>query len=229
MTIIKLSLIGIVMVSVLGATFATAGGGAGVNSIFRALESVIPYAAPAQPVSPTTVAQRVKPIIQADNNAGYDSQAQHDLWWNSACSAAAMTEILHAYGVKDVTIGQIIDVLYAHNPPYITPYGGLMTPDAWNYMMTSFHMKAVVYTNHSLSYDEIVRMTENEGIPVVLNVRDSQQLYYPALSVGHFLVAVGGTAAGLTIVDSSLYRISFLPYDELNYLWTGISIVITPK
>ena len=229
MTIIKLSLIGVVMVSVLGATFATAGGGSVTSSLFKALESVIPYSAPAQPVGPTTVAQRVKAIIQADDNAGYDSQAQHDTWWNSACSAAAMTEVLHAWGIKDVTIGQIIDVLYAHNPPYITPYGGLMTPDAWNYMMTSFHMHAVVHQSQSLSYDDIVRMTVNQGIPVVIGVRDTQQLYYPALSVGHFLVVVGGTAAGLNIVDSSLYRITFLPYDELNYLWTGLSVVITPS
>jgi hypothetical protein len=226
-TIIKLSLIAIVTFSVLVATFATAGGG-GVISLFQALGSVIPYSAPAQ-TGTTTVAQRVHPIIQADNNAGYDSQAQHDIWWDSACSAAAMTEILHAWGIMDVRIGQLIDVMYAHNPPYITPSGGLMTPDAWPYMMNSFHMQAAVHFNRSMSYDDIVRMTENQGIPVVIGVRDSQGLYYPALAAGHFLVAVGGSAAGLRIVDSSLYRITFLSYDQLNYLWTGLAVVITPS
>ena len=126
--LIKLSLIGIVTFSVLVATLATAGGD-GVINLFKALENVIPYAAPAQPAAATTVAQRVKPIIQASPDAGYDSQEQHDTWWNSSCSAAAMTEILHAWGIKNVTIGQIIDVMYAHNPPYITPGGGLQSPE----------------------------------------------------------------------------------------------------
>lgn len=120
-TFIKLSLIGIIVFAVLGATFATAGGG-NVNLLFHALGSVIPFSAPAQPASTTTVAQRVQPIIQADLNAGYDSKAQHDLWWDSACSAAAMTEVLHAWGVTNVTIGQLIDVMSAHNPPYITSW-----------------------------------------------------------------------------------------------------------
>ncbi len=225
-SLIKILLIVFVTVGVLTATLATAGGGA-VNNFFKALESVIPYSAPAQPAAPTTVAQRVKPIIQADENAGYDSQEQHDTWWNSACSAAAMTEILHAWGIKNVTIGKLIDIMYAHNPPYITPWGGLMTPDAWGYMMNYYHMHATVYKNHSFTYDDMVRITEVQGIPVVLNVRDTGQRYYPALSVGHFLVVVGGDAAGLKIVDSSLYRITYLSRDQVDYLWTGLNVVIT--
>lgn len=226
-TFIKLSLIAVIVLGVLGATFATAGDG-NANLLFHALSSVIPFSAPAQPAGQTTVAQRVKPIIQADLNAGYDSKAQHDLWWDSACSAAAMTEVLHAWGVQNVTIGQIIDVLSAHNPPYITSWGGLMSQNAWEYMMSSFHMRAVVQTNRAMTYNDIVNMTENQGIPVVLGIRDSGGLYYPAFDVGHFLVAVGGSAAGLQIVDSSLYRITYLPYNELNYLWTGETILITP-
>ncbi|HEU5368643.1 MAG TPA: C39 family peptidase [Ktedonobacterales bacterium] len=223
-TIIKLMLIGVVVFSVLGATFATAGGGS-FNALFRSLANVIPFSAPAQSGA-TTVAQRVQPIIQADINAGYDSRAQHDLWWDSACSAAAMTEILHAWGIKDVTIGQLIDVMYAHNPPYITPWGGLMSQNAWNFIMSSYRMQAIVQINHSMSYDDVVRMTEVQGIPVVLGIRDSGGRYYPAFGVGHFLVAVGGDSAGLRIVDSSLYRITYLSRDQLNYLWDGLTIVI---
>jgi hypothetical protein len=227
MTIIKLLLIVVVVFSVLAATFATAGGGE-VASFFKALESVIPYSAPAQPAAPTTVAQRVRAITQADINAGYDSREQHDIWWNSSCSAAAMTEILHAWGVQDVTIGQLIDVMSAHNPPYITPWGGLMSQNAWPYMMSNFHMKAVVYNNRSMSYVDIVHMTRDQGIPVVLGVRDTGERYYPALDVGHFLVVVGGDGSGLRIVDSSLYRITYLSYEQVDYLWTGFTVVITP-
>ena len=223
-TIIKLMLIGLVVFSVLVATFATAGGGS-FNALFRSLANVMPFSAPAQP-GITTVAQRVQPITQADINAGYDSRAQHDLWWDSACSAAAMTEILHAWDIKDVTIGQLIDFMYAHNPPYITPWGGLMSQNAWSYVMNSYRMQATVQTNHGMSYDDVVRMTEVQGLPVVLGIRDSGGRYYPAFGVGHFLVAVGGDSAGLRIVDSSLYHITYLSREQLNYLWDGLTVVI---
>ncbi len=227
-TIIKLALIGLVAFSVLGATFATAGGGSVTNLLFSALQSVVPYSPATQPDN-TTVAERVRPILQADINAGYDSREQHDIWWNSSCSAAATAEILHAWGIKTVTIGQLIDIMSAHNPPYITPWGGLMSQEAWPYMMSNFHMKAVVHNNRSMSYADIVQMTEQKGIPVVIGVRDSSGMYYPAFSVGHFLVAVGGTSAGLNIVDSSLYRVSYLSYEQMDYLWTGLTVVITPE
>lgn len=227
-TIIKLSLIALVMLSVLGATFATAGGG-NANFLFHALESVIPFSAPAQPAGPTTVAQRVQPIIQADLNAGYDSRQQHDDWWASACSAAAMTELLHAWGMKDVTIGQLIDLMSAHIPPYITTWGGLMSQDGWGYVMSSYHLQATVHQNRSMSYNEVVRMTEEQGIPVVIGLRDNAQRYFPAFAGGgHLLLAVGGDASGLRMVDSSLYRITSLPYDEFNDLWTGLTVVIRP-
>lgn len=225
-TAIKLILIGLVTFSVLGTTLATAGGGNVTSFLVRALESVIPYSAPAQPAGPTTVAQRVQPIIQADTNAGYDSLQQHDIWWDSACSAAAMTEVLHAWGVQNVTIGRLIDVMYAHNPPYITPWGGLMTSDAWNYVMSNYRMHAAVHTNRSMGYDAVVRVVQNQGIPIVLGIRGGS--YYPALSAGHFLVVVGGDATGLRIVDSSLYRITYMTLDQFNYLWDGLTVVITP-
>jgi hypothetical protein len=227
MTIIKLSLIGLVVCSVLVATLATAGGGRVTNFIFSALESAIPFTV-SQPASSLTIAQRVKPITQADPNAGYDSPQQHDIWWNSACSAAVMTEILHAWGITNVTIGQIIDEMSAANPPYITPWGGLMSQNGWNYIMSGYHLQATVHLNHSMSYDDIVRMTVKQGLPVVLGLRDNGGVYFPAFAGGgHFLIAVGGDSAGLNIVDSSLYRIKYLPYNELNYLWTGETVVIT--
>jgi|GEM_PF-1949862 len=227
MTIIKLSLISLVVFSVLGATLATAGGGRVSNFLFSALESIIPYTPSSQSAGQTPVVQRVQPITQADLNAGYDSRQQHDIWWNAACSAAVFTELAHAWGISYVTIGQVIDEMSAHSPPYITSYGGLMSQNGWGYISGLYHLHAAIHTNHSMSYDDVVRMTEGQGIPVVLNVRDNGGRYYPAFGVGHFLVVVGGDASGLRIVDSSLYRIKYLPVDEVTYLWTGVSIVIT--
>ncbi len=228
MTILKLSLIGIVLFSVLGATLATAGSGGVTQLLFSALGNSAPYN-PLAPSSATPITRLVQPILQADINAGYDSPQQHDLFWNAACSAAVMTEILRAWGVSNITIGRIIDEMTAHQPPYITPWGGLMSQNGWNYIAGLHGFRAKVQLNRSMSYNEIVRTTELQGIPVVLGLRDSAGRYYPAFGGGgHFLIAVGGNAAGLRIVDSSLYRITELTRDQFDYLWTGETVIITP-
>lgn len=227
LNLIKLSLVSAVLFAVLAATIASAGGNV-VSLLFSAFHNAVPYA----PVAPTPglVTLRVHAIIQADKDAGYDSPAQHDLYWNAACSAAAFTEVLHAWGVTSVTLGEIIDEMSAHNPPYITPWGGLMSQNAWGYIAQIHHFKATVQYNQSLSYDDIVRLTMNQGIPVIIGVADYSGTY-PAFSVGHFLVVVGGQSGGMNIVDSSLYKITFLPHDEFLSLWSagrGETIVLTP-
>ncbi len=224
MNIIKFSLIVTVTFAVLGATLATAGGGQVFRYLSNALGNIAPYT-PATP-KPVFITQRVKAITQWDPNAGYDSQAQRDAYWNSACSAAVLTELLTAWGVPHITIGRMIDEL----GPDITPWGGLMTQSAWNRVAQMHNMHATVYMNRQLSYNDIVRMTVTQGIPVVLDIRDSYGRYYPALYGGHFLIVVGGSALGLNVVDSSLYHITFISTDQLDYLWErGESIVILPN
>jgi hypothetical protein len=222
--IIKFSLIVAVTFTVLSATLATAGGGQVFRYLSNALGNIGPYA-PATP-KPAFITQRVKPLTQWDPNAGYDSQAQRDTYWNAACSAAVLTELLTAWGVPNITIGRMIDEL----GPDITPWGGLMTQSAWNRIAQMHNMHATVYLNRQLSYNDIVHMTVTQGIPVVLDIRDSQGLYYPAFYGGHFLIVVGGSAIGLNVVDSSLYHITFISKDQLDYLWQrGESIVILPN
>ncbi len=224
MNIIKFSLIVAVTLTVLSATLATAGGGQVFRYLSNALGNIGPYA-PATP-KPTFITQRVKPLTQWNPDAGYDSQAQRDAYWNSACSAAVLTELLTAWGVPNITIGRMIDEL----GPDITPWGGLMTQSAWNRIAQMHGMHATVYLNRQLSYNDIVHMTVTQGIPVILDIRDSQGLYYPALYGGHFLIVVGGSSIGLDVVDSSLYHITFISTDQLDYLWQrGESIVILPN
>ncbi|HEU5200297.1 MAG TPA: C39 family peptidase [Ktedonobacterales bacterium] len=229
MTIIKLAIVAVVVFSVLGATLATAGEGGVAQFLFSALDRAGPY----NPLNPTSasaqITKLVQPIIQAEPDAGYDSQEQHDTFWNAACSAASLAEILRAWGVQNVTIGHVIDVMSEHNPAYITPWGGLMSQDGWDYTAQRYHFQAKVQLNYSLSFNDIIRTTVLQGLPVVLGLRDNGARYYPAFAGGgHFLVAVGGNSSGVQVVDSSLYRISFIPVDEFNYLWTGETIIITP-
>ena len=227
-TLLKLSLIALVLVGVLGATLATAGGGNVVHFLFSALDSAVPYN-PSAPHPNVQITKQVQPIIQAEPDAGWDSLQQHDTYWNAACSAAVMTELLRAWGVHNVTIGQIIDQMSAHQPPYITPWGGLQSQNGWGYIAQLYGFQAQVQLNGNLSYNQIVRTTVLQGLPVVLGLRDNEGRYFPAFGGGgHFLIAVGGNSAGLDIVDSSLYRITWLPFDELTYLWMGETILFTP-
>ena len=229
MTIIKLAIVAVVLFGVLGATLATAGEGGVAQFLFSALDRAGPY----NPLNSTSasaqITKLVQPIIQADQDAGYDSQDQHDTFWNAACSAASLAEILRAWGVQNVTIGHVIDVMSEHNPAYITPWGGLMSQDGWDYTAQRYHFHAKVQLNYSLSFNDIIRTTVLQGLPVVLGLRDNGARYYPAFAGGgHFLVAVGGNSGGVQVVDSSLYRISFIPIDVFNYLWTGETVIITP-
>lgn len=229
LTIIKLAIIAIVCFSVLGATLATAGGGGVAQLLFSALGRAGPYSPQTSSSSATQITKLVQPIIQAEPDAGYDSQQQHDTYWNAACSAATLAEILRAWGAQNITIGHVIDVMNEHTPTYITPWGGLMSQDGWNYTAQRYHFQAKVQLNGSLSFNDIIRTTVLQGLPVVLGLRDNGGVYFPAFAGGgHFLVAVGGNSGGVQVIDSSLYRISFIPVDEFNYLWTGETIIITP-
>ena len=229
MTIIKIAIVAAVLFGVLGATLATAGEGGVAQLLFSALDRAGPNSPQTSSAGSTQITKLVQPIIQAEPDAGYDSQQQHDTFWNAACSAASLAEILRAWGVPNVTIGHVIDVMSEHNPPYITPWGGLMSQAGWDYTAQRYHFQAKVQLNGSLSFNDIIRTTVLQGIPVVLGLRDTYGRDFPAFAGGgHFLIAVGGNSGGVQVVDSSLYKITFLPLDEFNYLWTGETIIITP-
>lgn len=226
--VLRLSLIGTVLFAMMAATLASAGSGRLSSGFSTTVSGSKPVASVT--ASSGHITDNVRPIIQAEINAGYDSRQQHDIWWDSACSAASFTEIMHAWGQKDVTIGQVIDEMSAHNPPYITPWGGLMTSDAWPFIAHLHHFNADTQF-HQVSYDALVHITLQQGLPVIVGVRDYAGRYYPALSGGHFLVVVGGDQAGLRIIDSSLYRISYLPRSEFTYLWDAgrnLTVLLTP-
>ncbi len=229
--ILKFSLVGVLLLAILAATLTTAGGGKIDNLLFSAFHDSAP--APTTPAPPTStpITQNVRPIIQADINAGYTSRRQHDLFWNASCSAASFTEVVHAWGKKDITIGQVIDEMSSHDPPYITSYAGLMSWRGWLFMAERHGFKADVQFQQAFSYEKIVETTMQQGLPVIVGIRDTVGRYYAGLSGGHYIVVVGGDSNGLKIVDSSLYRIKYLDHDKFIYLWSrgrGMTILLTP-
>lgn len=182
-----------------------------------------------------TVASRVRAIIQADLDAGYDSRAQHDRWWNSVCSAAAFTEVTRAWGIPGVTIGKVLDRLLAHDPPYISVDGGLLSSDSWLWMAAAYHLHAEV-ASHAYSFDDMAAFIAQTGIPIILGMKGGN-VKHPW---GHFVVMVGGDSTHAQIVDSSTWRMTSLPRGFFNgppgvsgiinepIWWSGGSIILTP-
>ncbi len=232
LTIQKLILFGTVLFAVLATTLATAGGGPVVNLLWTAFHSSVPSTSAAS-LAGGSIAERVRPIIQAHTDAGYDSPAQHDTWWDSVCSAAAFTEVARAWGISNVTLGQVLDRLLAHNPPYITVSGGLMSQDGWEWMAQAYHLQAQVAW-HTFTFDSLVQRVVTTGIPIIIGM-DGGNPNYPW---GHFVVVTGGDSTQAQIVDSSLWQMQSLPRSFFTgptsgiinepIWWTGETVILTP-
>lgn len=169
----------------------------------------------------SSIASLVRPETQLLRPDLYDSYAQFNTWGGAACSAAALSEVLTAYGVRGATIGHEIDELGS----YISPYGGLLNRHGFQVVAAKHNLRAD--SSSSLTYNQIVYIAEQLGMPVIVNVRISYG-YYHFFDGGHFLTVVGGDSQGLKIVDSSEYYIHYLPRDVFYQMFTGYTAAIVP-
>lgn len=169
----------------------------------------------------SAVTALVRPETQLLRPDLYDSYSQFQDWGGAACSAAALSETLTAYGVPDATIGHEIDELGS----YISPHGGLLNRHGFAVVAAKHNLRADEST--SLTYNQLVYLTETLGMPVIVNVRISYG-YYHFFDGGHFLTVVGGDAQGLKIVDSSEYYLHYLPKDVFYQMFTGYTAAIVP-
>jgi predicted double-glycine peptidase len=174
-------------------------------------------------INTSGVVARVQAFTQGKRVDLYNSQAQFDQWWGSACSAAVLAEILTAYGVPNATIGKMIDEL----GPDISTQWGLETYDGFNKVAQQHGFRADIYVDRHLTYHQMQYLTNTLGIPVIVNVRASTG-YYHYLSGGHFLVMTGGDGNTIRLVDSSLYYIKSLPLDTFNWMFRQRTVVIVP-
>jgi hypothetical protein len=164
----------------------------------------------------------VKPETQGTRPDLYDSYAQYNDWWDAACSAAVMSEVLTAWSVPHATIGHMIDVMQ----PDISLNGGLLTPHGFIRGAAASGYRADI--SWKLTYKQMQYITNVLGLPVIVNVRISYG-YYHFFSGGHFLVMTGGDGQGLRIVDSSEYYIHYLPKDTFDSMFTGMTAVVVPN
>jgi hypothetical protein len=168
------------------------------------------------------ITSQVQAFTQMRRPDLYDSVAQFNNWSGAACSAAVTAEILTGWGVPKMTIGRVIDEMGS----YISPYGGLLNYAGFDRVAAKHGFRGEFRDN--LSYSDMLYITNNLGLPLIVNVRQSYG-YYHYFSGGHFLVMTGGDSQGLRIVDSSLYYIRYLPKSVFYGMFTGRTELLVPK
>ncbi len=177
------------------------------------------------------VASMVKPETQIEQPELYDSYSQFLGWKGAACSAAALSEILTAWSVPNASIGKVIDAMNSGATPNISPFAGLLRTEGFQFAAGKFGYRADLHRpsdNTTLTYNQILYVTNVLGIPVIINVRISYG-YYHFFDGGHFLVITGGDSQGVNIVDSSTYYIHYLSKDVLYQMFTNISAIVVPS
>ncbi len=171
--------------------------------------------------APLPVASRVEAFYQGDPQAGWDSPQQYARWWPSACSPAALTMVLRAWG-KPVQVGQVLDQLIARHA--ITPEHGLLHADALEQVAKAYGLQAQTFWHWTTQQ---MAGVVAQGIPVlVLLVDAKRQTPYPGFVVGHWLVVVRVSASQIEVRDSSGYHLRSLSPKLFQTLFTGVSVVV---
>ena len=171
--------------------------------------------------APLAVAAKVQAFYQGDASIGWDSQQQYQTWWPSACSPAALTMVLNAWGAQ-ARIGQVLDRLVAHQA--ITPENGLLNANALSQVANDFGFQAITFWNWKKQ--QVADVTA-QGAPVMVLLVDSQQQTpYPGFVVGHWLVVVSISSDQITVRDSSGYHIQSLTPRVFQILFKGIGVVV---
>lgn len=173
------------------------------------------------PTPVSSVAQRVPMLYQGDPTIGWDSTAQYQTWWPSACSAVALTADLHGWGTH-VSVGAVLDALW--NLGAISVASGLTDATALAGVAEQYGYQADIFWHWSAQ--EVAQLT-GQGVPVLVLLVDArQQTPYPAFVVGHWLVVVSSSASLVEVRDSSGYRIHSLTQPVFHTLFTGIAVVV---
>jgi len=159
--------------------------------------------------------QRLLRLSQLDP-AQYASSAEYATWAFSACSAAAMTEVLNAYG-GHFRIHDILAVEAQRGD--ITPSLGLVSPGGIADTVAQYGFQAS--WGFSLTLDQVIAIA-NQGAPVIVGF--PPQRY----AGGHILVVTGGTSAAVSVADSSGHDYTVLARGQFLQWWGGFSAVVTP-
>ena len=174
-------------------------------------------AASSSPVSlgRVTASKVLVRIDQHDPNQ-YNSYQEYETWWYSACSPAAIAEVMNAYGHNY----RLADVLNVERDLHeITADAGLLHPSGID--RTAAHFRFSVHWLYHPSVNDLVA-TANSGTPVVINFPPSRY------RGGHFLVVRGGSRDYVYLADSSTLDMRALDRKTFLRYWVGFAVVIIP-
>jgi predicted double-glycine peptidase len=149
--------------------------------------------------------------------AQYNSSQEYNVWAYSACSSAAMTEVINAYGHHY----RITDILKVESQlKEITPELGLLEDIGIQRTVAEFGFK----TNwgYKLTLDQIITIA-NQGTPVIVSFPPDRY------TGGHLVVVIGGNSNTVNLADSSIFNRRSLSRSQFLKWWGGFSAIVTPK
>ena len=147
----------------------------------------------------------------------YASNKEYSTWAYSACSTAALTEVLNAYGHHF----RITDVLKVEaGIGEITPQLGLL--DEAGIQRTAIQFGFKTTWGHNLSLNQIITLA-NQGRPVIVSFPPARY------AGGHLLVVTGGNSSIVKLADSSLWNRQSLSRAQFLQWWEGFYAIVTPK
>jgi hypothetical protein len=147
----------------------------------------------------------------------YNSTAEYATWAYSACSAAAMTEVLNAYG-RNYRIHDILVVEAARGD--ITPQLGLVGPAGIADTVAQFGFQTPTWGN-TLSLDQVIA-SANAGRPVIVGFPPDRY------AGGHILVVTGGNTTTVFVADSSAHDYLSLSRGQFLQWWGGFAAIVLP-
>lgn len=174
----------------------------------------LPVAPPS--VTTTSASASVQRISQLDPSQ-YDAPPfDMNTWWDSACSAAAMTMVIDAYG-HTYRIADILRVEVGLHE--ITVADGLLHSSGIDRTVAKFGFRANWLQPGSL--DQVIA-TANSGKPVIANLRG------PNFPTGHFQVVEGGSNTQVYVADPSRLDMTVWTRQAFLAYYTGLAVVVEP-
>jgi len=171
---------------------------------------------PTVPVPTYQASQKLVRISQLDP-AQYSSTQQYNLWAYSACSTAAMTVVINAYGHHY----RITDILKVESQlGDITPALGLLRDSGIAHTVAKFGFNTD--WGYKRTLDQIIAIA-NSGKPVIVDFPPNKY------AGGHLLVVTGGNSTSVYLADSSIYNRHSLSHQQFMQWWGGFSAIVTPK
>ncbi|GHO43042.1 hypothetical protein [Ktedonospora formicarum] len=182
---------------------------------------------PASSTTPT-----IKETIRASSSmvrlsqldpAQYRNDQEYKTWAYSACSTAAMTEVINAYNTMNKTGKQyrITDILNAETAVHaITPELGLLEPKGIDRTVARFNFKTT-WLNKPTAQD-LIRIG-NSGRPIIIGFPPERW------SGGHLLIARGGNSKSVYLTDSSKLNMQVMDINTFNKYWAGFAVIVEPK